>query len=233
MSGSSGEEEENYWPGYVDALTTMVMVLVFVMMLLAVVVFSLSQNVSKVLIEQIVKVVDPNAKFDPNATAEQMTAQLIEKIKLGGPPPPNTNRPTDAPPGPPINATAVPETKISANEVEDAPETKEIKAMSAPAMLTLIFPKRTTKLDEKTAAEVDSFAKGSENVASAGSIDIHSVASPTSGSVSEARRLAYYRGMLVRAQLAKSGVPQEKIHLKIEIGTDEKAEDTVKVYAKP
>ena len=233
MSGSSGEEEENYWPGYVDALTTMVMVLVFVMMLLAVVVFSLSQNVSKVLIEQIVKVVDPTAKFDPNATAEQMTAKLIEKIKTGAPPPPNTNRPTDAPPGPPVDAKAVPETKMTAAEIEDAPETTEIKAMSAPAMLTLVFPKRTTKLDEKTAADVDTFAKGSDNVAGAGSIDIQSVASPQSGSVSEARRLAYYRGMLVRSQLVKAGVPAEKIHLKIEIGTDPKTEDTVKVFAKP
>jgi hypothetical protein len=232
MSGSSGEEEENYWPGYVDALTTMVMVLVFVMMLLAVVVFSLSQNVSKVLIEQIVKVVDPTAKFDPNATAEQMTAKLIERIKTGAPPP-TTNRPTETPPGPPIVAKEVPETKITANEVEDAPETTAIKAMSAPAMLTLTFPKRTTKLDEKTAGEVDAFAKGSENVAAAGLVEIHSISSPQSGSVSEARRLAYYRGMLVRAELVKAGVPQAKINLKIEIGSDASVEDTVKVYAKP
>jgi hypothetical protein len=39
--------------------------------------------------------------------------------------------------------------------------------------------------------------------------------------------------MLVRAELVKAGVPQAKINLKIEIGTDPKVEDTVKVYAKP
>ena len=47
MAGSSEGEEENYWPGFVDALTTMVMVLTFVMMVLGIVVFTLSQNVSK------------------------------------------------------------------------------------------------------------------------------------------------------------------------------------------
>ena len=38
------EEDENYWPGYVDALTTMTMVLTFIMMVLGVMVFILSQD---------------------------------------------------------------------------------------------------------------------------------------------------------------------------------------------
>ena len=54
MSHGSGEEE-NYWPGYVDALTSMVQVLAFVMMLLAMAVFVLSQSVSKSAVEEIAK----------------------------------------------------------------------------------------------------------------------------------------------------------------------------------
>ena len=38
------DEGDNYWPGYVDALTSMVQVLAFVMMMLALAVFSLSQS---------------------------------------------------------------------------------------------------------------------------------------------------------------------------------------------
>jgi hypothetical protein len=44
MAGSSSDEDENYWPGYVDALTTMTMVLTFLMMILGVMVFVLSQD---------------------------------------------------------------------------------------------------------------------------------------------------------------------------------------------
>ncbi len=44
MAGSSSDDNENYWPGYVDALTTMTMVLTFVMMVLGVMVFILSQD---------------------------------------------------------------------------------------------------------------------------------------------------------------------------------------------
>ena len=44
MAGSSSDDNENYWPGYVDALTTMTMVLTFVMMVLGVMVFVLSQD---------------------------------------------------------------------------------------------------------------------------------------------------------------------------------------------
>jgi hypothetical protein len=55
MSGSSSSEEENYWPGYVDALTTMVMVLTFIMMVLGIAIFTLSQNVSRSYLESIAK----------------------------------------------------------------------------------------------------------------------------------------------------------------------------------
>jgi preprotein translocase subunit SecE len=42
---SHSEEGENYWPGYVDALTSMVQVLAFVMIMLAMAVFVISQSV--------------------------------------------------------------------------------------------------------------------------------------------------------------------------------------------
>src|ERR1700712_4082735 len=44
MASSNSDEDENYWPGYVDALTTMTMVLTFIMMVLGVMVFVLSQD---------------------------------------------------------------------------------------------------------------------------------------------------------------------------------------------
>jgi len=49
---SANEEVEHHWPGYVDALTTMTMMLIFVMMILAVAIFSMSENVSRSLVRE-------------------------------------------------------------------------------------------------------------------------------------------------------------------------------------
>jgi outer membrane protein OmpA-like peptidoglycan-associated protein len=54
MAAQSGEDE-NYWPGYVDALTTMTMVLTFILMVLGITIFSLSQNVSRSYLESIAR----------------------------------------------------------------------------------------------------------------------------------------------------------------------------------
>ncbi|WP_375451375.1 hypothetical protein [uncultured Devosia sp.] len=45
------EEEENYWPGFVDALSTIVMVVTFLLIILGVVIFAISTQVSKALSE--------------------------------------------------------------------------------------------------------------------------------------------------------------------------------------
>jgi len=42
------EQEENHWPGFVDALSTIVMVVTFLLIILAVAIFALSLNVAKV-----------------------------------------------------------------------------------------------------------------------------------------------------------------------------------------
>lgn len=89
MSHGSGEEE-NYWPGYVDALTSMVQVLAFVMMLLAMAVFVLSQNVSRNAVEAIAKAA--HVETPPDATTEALTAAVIAhvvKLQLAPAPPPD------------------------------------------------------------------------------------------------------------------------------------------------
>ena len=72
------EEGENYWPGYVDALTSMVQVLAFVMMMLAMAVFSLSQSVTKKAVEAIAKAV--NADVKPNADVKQLTQSVMDQL---------------------------------------------------------------------------------------------------------------------------------------------------------
>ena len=75
MSHGSGDEE-NYWPGYVDALTSMVQVLAFVMMMLAMAVFVLSQNVSKVAVQAVAQALD--VKTPAGATVAELTKAVVE-----------------------------------------------------------------------------------------------------------------------------------------------------------
>src|ERR1700755_1070680 len=87
-SMSHSEEGENYWPGYVDALTSMVQVLAFVMMMLAIAVFVLSESVSKRAVEAIAKEV--NAADKPDQTIKPLTQSVVEqtdRLRKSAPPP--------------------------------------------------------------------------------------------------------------------------------------------------
>src|ERR1700761_8411386 len=92
-SMSHSEEGENYWPGYVDALTSMVQVLAFVMMMLAMAVFVLSQSVSKKAVEAIAKAV--NAEVKPNADVKQLTEAVVAQIDRLQKSAPASNAPTE------------------------------------------------------------------------------------------------------------------------------------------
>lgn len=48
MSAAEAEQDENHWPGFVDALSTIVMVVTFLLIILAIAIFALSLNVAKV-----------------------------------------------------------------------------------------------------------------------------------------------------------------------------------------
>ena len=73
------EESEDYWPGYVDALTSMVQVLAFVMMLLAMAVFVLSQNVTKSAIKAIADAANVDASSD--SSVNELTAKVVEQLQ--------------------------------------------------------------------------------------------------------------------------------------------------------
>jgi hypothetical protein len=79
MAGSSDGEDENYWPGYVDALTTMTMVLTFILMVLGIVVFSLSQSVSRAYLEAIAEAAQVEGGTK-SKTVQDLQNAIIEKL---------------------------------------------------------------------------------------------------------------------------------------------------------
>lgn len=91
MAGASDGEEINYWPGFVDALSTMTMMLIFLMMILSLVVVSISQTASKSQIMAIAKAAKVESSGAP-ISIDKLTAQILEALSRKSDPP-NANLP--------------------------------------------------------------------------------------------------------------------------------------------
>jgi hypothetical protein len=290
MAGGSGEEE-NYWPGYVDALTTMTMVLTFIMMVLGVVIFSLSQNISKGIIASIAKAAKLDKQLATSGSVDQLREQLVaaleqmERTKTAqalpseSQPKDRSARASDANAVDPTagqkmsqsdteakTSTQSPsktEAAAAKDQLETASQTKivpapiksqevmptektqseaerkalvsdieqkarpdgEAKAAVSDALLTLIFPNKVFAIDPATSAEVKDFVKKSNAGDAKGKLIVRAQAYVGGGSITESRRIAYYRAMMVRKELIASGVPSEKISLHVDETSDPKREN--------
>lgn len=293
MAGGGSSEEENYWPGFVDALTTMVMVLTFIMMILGVVVFAMSQNISKQLVQQIAEAANVQAKV--GGTAEEVKEQIIAAIKAsraakvdqdeakaktqeamrvesqamtapatnpsartilpappqaaeerdakksaGGSPreDPKTGEKDDhkvAPPPSPIQqdpGKSEPDRRIESTKVNDvATNSSGVSISDAGSILTVAFQKRVVQLDEPAMDDLKKLVASSTAFRSANRLEVKGYADVSVLGVTEARRIAYYRTMLIRKQLVAVGFDPNKITVRIEDASAQDG-DLVRVFAR-
>ncbi|HRK23431.1 MAG TPA: hypothetical protein PLQ11_00605 [Beijerinckiaceae bacterium] len=292
MAGGGSGEEENYWPGFVDALTTMTMVLTFIMMILGVVIFSMSDKISKIMIKQIAEAAKidisgggsldevrdkivaalkaqhrekssaedtdkitqfplrgdsyaapqpaspntgrtklpspvPNAinsdgKLAGNTASEQPLAGQHDEKKVAPPPSPEDRDPNKIEPDRRIEASTI-------NEV--AQKASGVTLSGDGAVLTVSFEKRVVQLDDAKTQEFRSVVNNSNAVKTATKLEVRGYADVSVIGVTEARRIAYYRAMLIRKQLMMTGIDPERIAVRIEDGASADG-DLVKVFAK-
>ena len=176
------EEEENYWPGYVDALSTMTMVLVFVMMILVVVVFQLIQNTTKAVLEEIVSETNIGGA-NANTSVQELSQVIVEAL--------TTARNRGTPPIVTVDETSPQETNVQAVAVDEEterlsetgadvrdPGTQEAVTISQEE-LTVTFQPRATRLDDETQAAVADFAQNSELVRSGRTLEVIAFADTT------------------------------------------------------
>jgi hypothetical protein len=236
------EEEANYWPGYVDALTSMVQVLAFVMMMLAMAVFVLSQSVSKHAVEAIAKAA--NVEVKPNADIKQLMQTVIDKIQHPQQPPRNEpERPPTISSSPPTpSADPKPDAPVTSAEALDksSPDTSagkrisalrphrdqaSVKASPEAPRLLLNFETRSFRLDPDRVQALAAFTETNRLVESRRKIVINAYAYSGDGALSEARRLAYYRAMMVRKQLIDQKMLPEDIRVVV-LDTADKDQDS-------
>lgn len=232
---SHSEEGENYWPGYVDALTSMVQVLAFVMMMLAMAVFMLSQNISKKAVEAIAQAVNADAK--PNASVKELTQAIVDKLAqntkaaaAAAPPPPAPTPPAVASKPEPAasDASPTPEklvgTRIGDNQ---APKERNFQTPSNAPHLVVDFNDRSFTIDQQREQSLAAFVEKNKVVEEAQAVVINAYAYSGDGALSEARRLAYYRAMTTRKQLVDAKVKPENIRVNVNDTADKEKGSTV------
>jgi hypothetical protein len=216
------EESDNYWPGYVDALTSMVQVLAFVMMMLAMAVFVLSQSVSKHAVEAIAKAV--NADVKPNADIKQMTQAVMDQIQRLRPSsltsetkqpelPTESSANKSVTSSDPANDSKIMGMRVSSMRSSSDPATSQ-PPPDAPR-LTVGFEERSFKMDQERAQSLAQFIDENKVVERSQPIIINAYAYSGDGALSEARRLAYYRAMMARKQLVDQKVRADSIRINV------------------
>jgi outer membrane protein OmpA-like peptidoglycan-associated protein len=108
----------------------------------------------------------------------------------------------------------------------------DVKSSTTKEFLTLAFGQGAFKLDQDTKDNVKNFIQTNEQYQD-GKIEIRAFASSTVGSISEARRIAYYRAMTVRTQLVEEGYLPNQLVTKVIVSSLEEEEDLVRIYARP
>jgi hypothetical protein len=221
------EEGENYWPGYVDALTSMVQVLAFVMMMLAMAVFSLSQSASKSAVEAIAKAVNVDVKADSNV--KQLTKSVMERLdRLRDLPLADDAKPEPAPePSPQPDAEKLATKRMAAARSQPSHAVAELPP-DAPR-LSVGFNERSFRLESDEAQSIVKFVDDNKAVESTQTIVVNAYAYTSEGAVSEARRLAYYRAMMARKQLIDTKLKSENIRINVNDTADKARGFTVEL----
>jgi hypothetical protein len=262
MAHAKDEANENHWPGYVDALTTMLMVLTFVMMILGIALFAMSQNVSRVIVETIARA----AQVEPKGEAEtvpELTDRIIDTLKRQPPRPPVSGlersmseqgaareagaglRPAPGQAraegmtpgqdagrspaqvvdggnasGPARNAApamAGEDKRVVSERPAFAPGTPEpVTAAVQGAGLILEFQPRATRLDDASSAKLTEVLAAERMFRDAAALDVRASIDRSAAGLSDARRVAYYRAMLVRSAILRSGIPADRVRVLID-----------------
>ena len=244
MAGASAEGESNPWPAFVDVLTTVIMVVTFMLVIMSAAMMTLSQKVIKQ-IEQ---------KAAARAAALQGTAAgaTPNDGKTGTNPP--IRSPQEAPDGssvaekgdilrmetPPdgaerlsIRTRETPETLKLAIKAVEAPKAaqKGAEVKTADTLVKIAFDANAYTYDEDSTGKVVAFLR--QHPSAGASYEIWSFA-PQTGSVSEAQRTAFYRAAMTRNLLVKAGIAPKQIATQVRI-TDPKLPDghMVRIVVKP
>ena len=190
---SSGREQ-NFWPGFVDALSNLVLTLVFVMVIFVLALFYLSSKVSKSKMEALC----PATKAELVQTKkelEETKAALRAALSLAG---------------------QVKES-VSVSEKKPAPVLKREKVSTlisgGGASIVIRFPMGVVELDAESKQALDKAI--APLLASGLQVKTSLSAVPGPETYSEGKRLSFFRAVAIRNYLISKGVAKANIDSKV------------------
>jgi hypothetical protein len=243
VAGGSAEGEVNHWPAFVDVLTTVIMVVTFLLVIMSAAVMVLSQRA----VEKFKANYDQQHRKDADPVKPGSPEAIAAAARAG------VTSPKNAPDGSSvaelgdvlrsetvvqgserlsIRTRETPDTLRLAVKADEQPDdSKGVKVETADVLLRLDFDPTTVRLDDDTEKKVLSFVAGRTDANA--TYEIWSSA-PQGVSVSEAQRLAFYRAAMTRNVLIRAGVPGARIKTQVRI-TDPASKDghNVRVVVKP
>lgn len=202
---------EDPWAGFVDVLSNILMVIVFLVVILGMAIFALSQQITKQAVAEAVEEERAHpTKPDANSDGGEVTRWAPVLL--------------------PQNTTGIGERIVVPNTPTSTAAIDPPKATQQRAILTLAFSTGAFAIDADTRKRVESFLD--ENSLKTGSvIKIYGFARSTMGSVTEARRIAYYRAMETRTVLIDAGVSADNITVTVYDTEDGNDADTVRIFS--
>jgi hypothetical protein len=246
MAGASADGEQNPWPAFVDVLTTVIMVVTFLLVIMSAAVMKLSQSV----VEEVKETYNAEAvdRLQSELVKAQTNLQEVQKkhdafvasVGNGGGDPSLALRVA------PLTQAQLAEGDLrravasrmieedgryAVESREDKPVEGGVQVQSADAVLTVTFEPDAVQISDQVAAD------GVATIQRAGinptmKYEVWSVA-PIESSMSDAQRRAYFRALVVRNILIRAGVSAQNISAQVRVVQTRNEAHTVRVVAKP
>lgn len=230
MAGGSGKDM-NYWPGFVDVLTNLVMVLIFLIVVFTVALFQMTTEVAKQEIE------DAKAKAEKKVMEERelmsdMVSKALEQVAMlyeqeSEAQAEKKNPQASKSVGKKGEAEMPNETATGAGTMEklevlrstravgtetraDGSQTLDIKKSGSTYSLVVSFPSGAVAMSQDVEAELDRLLAEIPKGAS-----VRMTAQASELSPSEGKRLSFYRMAMLRNKFVQKGIDPQKIDMVI------------------
>lgn len=208
MAGGGGGKGGDYWPGFVDALTNVVIAMVFVIVVLAIALSFSAQMLAK---RMAAKIAEQQAEL--GRARQAIVAPASEKERPGGTPPV-------------IETQSAQRTRIAVagNEAALAASAAAAKVKPAERYLQLDFAPGALTVDEKAAKALgEALAPLKQRLAESPALRLEVVAIGPEIHLSENQRAAFIRAMAVRNELLSQGIANDRIVTRIDMNASASA----------
>jgi hypothetical protein len=237
MAGASAEGEQNPWPAFVDVLTTVIMVVTFLLVIMSAAVMQASQAA----IDEIRESVSAEAMEAAQRRIQELEAQLAQ-MTLGN---------QDGSGAAAVRAVELRQLERAEGDLrrqvasrsqdeegrfivqsqQDEPVEGGELVQSADVLFTLEFEPEAVRVGSDIQDQAIALIQRAD-IPPGAIIEIWSEA-PTTSTVSESERLAYYRALVARNILIRAGIPATSITAQIRAIESSEGNHAVRVIVKP